>query len=219
MTEFIVALIGIRSGGLHGSAIVMGNMLGGFTMLGLLGWLVFRHEPGSANHTQTRIEHIRPHVLAALFLLGLQIILGGLTSANFAAASCQTLPDCHGIWFPDGTIYSAFKLNVTREVTSAGIATGGPERIAIHLAHRWGAALSFLAILIAAIAGIRGTYETRKVALIALFILAIEFALGVASVMGGIPITIAVAHNWVAGLLLLALLKLLALSRVRWVPD
>jgi cytochrome c oxidase assembly protein subunit 15 len=218
LTVFL-AWIGIRSGELHNPAIVMGNLMGGFLMLGLLGWLVFRLDPGSANFTQTRIKHIRPHVVAAIFILSIQILLGGLTSANFAATSCQSLPDCHGTWFPDATIYSAFKLNELREVTSQGLAVGGPERIAIHLAHRWGAVLTFLAVLIAAITGFTGTDRTRKIAYVISGLLVAEILIGITSVMGGIPIAVAVAHNWVAGLLLLALLKLLAISQVRWIPD
>jgi cytochrome c oxidase assembly protein subunit 15 len=158
-------------------------------------------------------------VLAALFLLGFQIILGGLTSANFAATSCQTVPDCHGSWFPDATIFSAFKLNELRVVTDSGMAVGGLERLAIHKAHRIGAVLAALAILAAVIAGIMGTGRTRKMAYFILLLLLAEFAIGVASVMSGLPIGLAVAHNWLAALLLLALLKMLALSRERWAPD
>ncbi len=218
LTVFL-AIIGIRSGSLHNPAIVMGNLVGGFLMLGLLGWLVFRLGPGSAHYTQTRIGHIRPLVLVALFMLSVQIMLGGLTSANFAATSCRTLPDCHGAWFPDATIYTALKLNATREVTESGIAVGGPERIAIHIAHRLGAVLTTLAILATAIGGIMGTGGTQKVAWGLLVLLLAEFGIGIASVMSDLPIGLAVAHNWLAGLLLLVLLKMLALSRERWIPD
>jgi cytochrome c oxidase assembly protein subunit 15 len=218
LTVFL-AIIGIRSGSLHNPAIVMGNIVGGFAMLGLLSWLVFRLDPGSAHYTQTRIQHIRPMVLTALFMLCLQIVLGGFTSANFAATSCQSLPDCHGSWLPDATLYSALKLNRTREVTASGMAVGGPERIAIHLAHRVGAVLTTLAVLIAAVAAIMATEGLRRVGIAALLLVLVEFGIGVASVLAGIPISLAVAHNWVAGLLMIVLLKMLALSRERWVPD
>ncbi len=215
LTIFL-AVIGIWSGSLHNPAVVMGNLVGGFTMLGLLGWLVFRFEPGAARYTRTRIRNVRPLVLLALFMLGFQIILGGLTSANFAATSCPTLPDCNGAWFPDATIYSAFKLNEAREVTSSGIAVGGLERIAIHLAHRVGAVLTTLAIIAAAIAGIMATAATRKTAYFVLLLLVGELGIGVAAILTDLPIGLAVAHNWLAGLLLLVMLKLLALSRETW---
>jgi len=218
LTVFL-AVIGIRSGSLHHPAIVMGNLLGGFTMLGLLGWLVFRLSPGSANYTHTRIQNIRPLVLLAIFMLGLQITLGGLTSANFAANSCGSLLKCGNSWFPDATIYSALKLNKPHEITPSGMAVGGLERVAIHQAHRVGALLASLAIIAAAIAGIMGTGETQRVASIALVLLLFELALGVTSVFNGLPIILAVAHNWLAALLLLVLLKMLALSHERWMPG
>ncbi len=215
LTVFL-AVIGIRSGSLHNPAVVMGNLVGGFTMLGLLGWLVFRFEPGAARYTGTRIRHIRPLVLVALFMLGFQMILGGLTSANFAAMACQTLPDCNGSWFPDATIYSAFKLNEPREVTASGMVVGGLERVAIHQAHRVGAVLTTLAVIAAAITAIMATAATRKVAYFVLVLLFVEFGIGVAAIITGLPIGLAVAHNWLAGLLMLTMLKLLALSRETW---
>ena len=218
LTVFL-AVIGIRSGSLHSPAIVMGNLVGGFTMLGLLGWLVFRLGLGSARYTQTHIKHLRPWVLLALVMLCLQIILGGFTSANFAGTSCQTLPDCQGTYLPDATLYTAFKLTGSREVNESGMAVGGLERIAIHKAHRVGAILAFAAILAAGIAGIMGTGPSRNVAFLLLLLLVAEFTIGIASVMSGLPIALAVAHNWLAGLLLLVLLKMLALSHERWAPD
>lgn len=218
LTVFL-AVIGLRSGGLHHPGIVMANLGGGFLMLGLLGWLVFRLDPGSPNYTLTRIQRIRPLTLTALFFLGLQILLGGLTSANFAATSCQTIPDCHGAWFPDATIYTALKIGAPHEITASGMAVGGMERIAIHLAHRLGAVLTVAAVIAAAIAGLMATGNTRRTAIVILVLLLAEFGIGVASVMTGLPITLAVAHNWLAALLLLALLKLLALGQERWIPD
>ncbi|MDT8321162.1 MAG: COX15/CtaA family protein, partial [Xanthomonadales bacterium] len=90
-----LAVLGIRSGSLHDPAVVMGNLAGGFAMVGLLGWLVF--STGTRGRAPRRVS-----VVAALTgaVLCLQILLGGLTSANFAATSCQTLPDCHGGWWP-----------------------------------------------------------------------------------------------------------------------
>ena len=41
-----------------------------------------------------------------------------------------------------------------------------------------------------------------------------EFLVGIAAILTGLPIAVAVAHNWLAALLLLALLKLLAEARV-----
>jgi cytochrome c oxidase assembly protein subunit 15 len=217
LTVFL-ALIGIRSGSLHNPAVVMGNLAGGFCMLGLLGWLVFRLEPGAPRHTETRISHMRGLILGAIVVLCLQILLGGLTSANFAATACQTLPDCQGGWIPDATIYSAFKLNEPHEVDAAGVAVGGLERIAIHRAHRVLSVLTLIFVIAAGVSALVNITAMRKAAAFTLVVLTAEFGVGIAAVLTELPIGLAVAHNWLAGLLLLGLLKLLAVSSERLAP-
>jgi heme A synthase len=141
-----LAILGIRSGGLHDPAVVMGNLAGGFCLLGLLGWLVFSF--GSRGHPPRRVALL---ATVAGLLLCAQILLGGLTSANFAATSCRTLPDCHGGWWPGPALAVAMDLTRTHEVTASGQAVGGEERIAIHRAHRLGAAAVLLAATLAAV--------------------------------------------------------------------
>jgi cytochrome c oxidase assembly protein subunit 15 len=202
-----LAILGIRSGSLHDPAVVMGNLAGGFCMLGLLGWLVF--SSGPRGHPPRRVALLGA---AAGVLLCAQILLGGLTSANFAATSCQTLPDCHGGWWPGPALAVAMDLSREHEVTATGQAVGGEERIAIHRAHRLGALAVLAVATLAAVVALLANVRFRPVALVILALVAAEFSLGVAAVVTGLPITLAVSHNWFAGLLLLALLKLLALS-------
>lgn len=203
-----LAVLGIRSGSLHDPSVVMGNLAGGFCMLGLLGWVVF-----SSGDRQGGSRALRILVVAAVSVLSIQILLGGLTSANFAATSCQTLPDCHGSWWPGSSLGKALDLSRNHEVTSSGQAVGGEERLAIHKAHRLGSLLTFVTVLLAAVAALRANPRFRLTAIVILLLLAGEFLIGISAILKGIPITLAVAHNWFAGLLLLALLKLLALAR------
>lgn len=203
-----LAVLGIRSGSLHDPAVVMGNLAGGFCMLGLLGWMVFgsqqRHEGNARNRWLT---------LAAIALLSIQILLGGLTSANFAATSCKTLPDCHGSWWPGSSLTTALDLTRKHQVTSSGQAIGGEERLAIHKAHRLGSILTVLFTVFAALAALRADSAYRTVAMIIVALVIIEFLIGVTAILTSLPISLAVAHNWFAGMLLLALLKLFALMR------
>ena len=135
LTIFL-AMLGLRSGGLHDPAVVMGNLGGGFAMLGLLGWLWFRT---SAPPGEQLNSGLGPWFLGLVLLaLVAQIFLGGLTSANFAANSCTTLPDCHGSWWPGSELATAMDLGRQHEVTPSGQAIGGEERLAIHKAHRIG---------------------------------------------------------------------------------
>jgi cytochrome c oxidase assembly protein subunit 15 len=209
LTVFL-AWLGIRSISLHDPGIVMGNLGGGFAMLGLLGWMVFRKE-----HPQTHtFSRLRAASTAAIVVLGAEIFLGGLTSANFAASACQTVPDCHGSWLPGSNLATAFDLSREHQISETGIVLGGPERADIHKLHRLVAVLTVLSVVTAAVFAIRTRSNLRIVGSVVLVIVILEFAVGVSAILTDIPIGVAVAHNWLAGILLLALLKLHAESRV-----
>lgn len=203
-----LAVLGIRSGSLHDPAVVIGNLAGGFLMLGLLGWMVF-----SNGDRRGGGPWVRRLVPLAIVLLSLQILLGGLTSANFAATSCTTLPDCHGSWWPGSSLGTALDLGREHTVTTSGQAIGGEERLAIHKAHRLGSVLTAILTIAAVLAAFLSPSRLTGIASVILILLAVEFLLGISAVLSGIPILLAVSHNWFAGLLMLALLKLLALIR------
>lgn len=208
LTVFL-AWLGIYSGSLHSPAVVMGNLVGGFTMLGLLGWMVFRDAKPRANAS----IHVRRWVAAALILLCVQIALGGLTSANFAASACQTLPDCHGSWMPGSGLWTAFDLTRQHEIGPTGLAIGGAERADIQKLHRLVAVVTILTTLFAGILALRA--RLAGAALTVLILVAAEYFVGVAAILTNLPIGIAVAHNWLAAILLLGLLRLFALCRNR----
>ena len=150
---------------------------------------------------------------AALVVLCLQILLGGLTSANFAASACQTIPDCHGSWLPGAEITAAFALSSKHTISETGMVLGGAERAAIQKLHRLVAVLTAGIILFAGSLAMRSGADLRIVGGVVMLLVAAEFALGVSAILASLPIGIAVAHNWIAALLLLGLLKLLAESR------
>ena len=208
LTVFL-AWLGIHSAGLHSPAVVMGNLGGGFAMLGLLGWMVFRSARPRANASAT----VRRWVAAALLMVCLQITLGGLTSANFAASACRTIPDCHGSWLPGSNVWTAFDLTRQHEIGPTGLALGGPERTDIHKLHRLVAVLAALVVITAGILALKAGLVLTAIAVVA--ILVAEFSVGVAAILTDLPIGIAVAHNWLAAMLLLALLRLLAECRNR----
>ncbi len=212
-----LAVLGIRSGSLHNPAVVMGNLAGGFSMLGLLGWMVFNPGPKEQSEAQDhdvqdKSGTVKHMAILAIMVLSVQIVLGGLTSANFAATSCQTLPDCHGSWLPGSALLTAFDLSRQHEVTPMGQAIGGQERLAIHKAHRIGAVITLAMILLAALTALRNGVRYRTTAIVILTLVTLEFSVGIAAILTSLPISLAVAHNWLAGLILLALLRLAALN-------
>ncbi len=206
-----LAWLGIRSGSLHDPAVVMGNLSGGFAMLGALGWLVFREDSRPQGGDVGFL--LRLATTAAIVILGAQILLGGLTSANFAASACQTLPDCHGSWLPGANLATAFDLSRVHEISDTGMVLGGPERADIHKLHRLAAILTILAVVSAGIMATRAGRDLRLIGTIVLSVVILEFAVGVSAILTAIPIGVAVAHNWLAAILLLLLLKLLSESR------
>lgn len=216
LTIFL-ALLGTRSESLHAPAVVIGNLAGGFAMVGLLGWLWY---------SLSGTAEIRAGVLPAPWFLGLvvavlalQILLGGLTSANFAATACRTLPDCHGSWWPGPELAIALDLTRILEVTPSGQAIGGGERMAIHQAHRIGALIAGGLLLIAGILSMRVRGPARRTAIALVLLVLTEFSIGVMAVRTGLPIWLAVAHNWLAALLLLVVFRLLSFSSPPRLPP
>lgn len=200
-----LATLGLWSGGLHSPAVVMGNLFGGFCLLGAIGWIAWRETPGAGAAADPRLA--RAALLATVLLAG-QVALGGLTSANFAATACPTVPDCNGVWLPDASLGVALDLSRQHALDAEGRATGGPERVAVQVAHRWSALLTALAVALAATLAYRRGPPALALALLGL--IGAELGVGVAAVLTPLPIELAVAHNALAGLLLLALLGLLA---------
>ena len=206
-----LAILGIRSGSLYDPAVIMGNLSGGFLMLGLLGLLAFTFKPPNRNQLQN--PDLKNWTLLALVVVSMQILLGGLTSANFAATACQTIPDCHGSWLPDAQLFKAFDLSRNHQLGETGIVIGGGERIAIHKLHRIGAVFSILVLIIVGIKAIRTEKLYRAAGTVVILLVILEFTLGVLAVTSALPIALAVSHNWLAGLLVLALLWLFSLNR------
>ncbi len=204
-----LAVLGTYSGGLHNPAIVMGNLYGGMLMLLLLGWMTL----AGAVRPVTGLFHARLRRMAwlVLLLIMVQVGLGGLTGANFAATACTTFPDCHGQWFPDETLLQAMDLSRAVEVNNGGYAVGGTQRQAIHLTHRIAAWLLGIAVLMLSLAAWRQNLKAASLCIVVL--LGLEIGVGIAAIYMQLPIILAVSHNWLAGLMLLCTLWLLALSR------
>ena len=206
-----LAVLGLRSGGLHSPGVVMGNLGGGFALLGVLGWIcsasrrrrLLRDPAPGADH------RLRAFSAVAIAVLAGQILLGGLTSANFAATACTTLPDCHGLWLPGGELTTAFDsaASIRSTPTAAWSVAASGSRSTWPIA---GAPCDA-----ARGARLRGARLARRraqrpFALALNVLVGAEVAVGAAATLTGLPIALAVTHNALAGLLLLTLLRLRA---------
>jgi cytochrome c oxidase assembly protein subunit 15 len=191
--------------------VVMGHLLGGLATFALLAWMAWR-----ATDLPIRLPDaglLRRWLWLGLLLLGLQIALGGWTSANYAALACGTdFPKCVGQWWPPQHFGEGFVLWRGIGVDYEGGVLDGASRIAIHMAHRMMAGVVFAYLLWLAsklwrTPGIRGAGALLGALLLA------QVSLGIANVKLALPLPVAVLHNAGAALLLFVLVGLLA--RVR----
>jgi heme a synthase len=186
--------------------IVTLHLLGGMATLALMTWLALRQQrivSTDMRHAQT----LRPWAALGLVLLIVQIALGGWVSTNYAALACVDLPTCHGDWLPKMDFQHGFQLVRELGMTAAGERLSYEALTAIHWVHRVGALvitlyLGVLLVTVGRVAGMLG-YALTVGAL-----LATQIALGVANILTGLNLAVAVAHNACAALLLVALVVL-----------
>ena len=199
--------------------VVMGHLLGGLTTFSLLLWMAWRATGQPILLAEAR--SLRRWVIAGVVVLGVQIALGGWTSANYAALACggggwtgavhhyQDFPRCVGQWWPPTDFGEGFVLWRGIGVDYEGGVLDGASRIAIQMAHRMMAVVAlgyllWLAMRLFRLPGMRPW--GAGLGLLAL----VQVALGVLNVKLALPLAVAVLHNAGALALLFVLVTLLA---------
>ena len=199
-------------------AVVTSHLMFGLATLALLWWLGSRGAGLYGDGAAAGDGWLRPLAAIGLLLVVGQIFLGGWTTSNYAALACPDFPTCHQQWWPEMDFGEGFRLLHELGVDYEGGVLDGPARTAIHMAHRIGALLVFALVTgIALLALIKAaTPRVRRIGMLVLLLLSLQVGLGIANVVAGLPLVVAVAHNGVAALLLLTVLSLnLALVPVR----
>ncbi len=191
--------------------VVMGHLLGGLLTFSLLTWMAWR-----ATGIPLRIADapkLRKLLIIGIVLLGIQIALGGWTSANYAALACgPEFPKCAGAWWPAHDFREGFVLWRGIGVDYEGGVLDNAARVAIQLVHRLMALLVFGHLLMVSLRLLRNP-GLRGWGSLLLALLLTQVGLGIANVMLSLPLHVAVAHNAGATALLFVLVTLLA--RVR----
>ena len=189
--------------------VVVAHLLGGLATLALLASLGRWRSARFPAPTPA----LRALGLAAAAALVLQISLGGWTSANYAALACPDFPKCQTQWWPAVADFKeAFVLWRGIGIDYEGGVLDHPARVAVHFTHRLGA---LLAAVLIALLGVRLVEKvaTRADGAAVLAALVLQLSLGVSIVKYGFPLPLAVLHNGVAALLLLAVIN--ANQRIR----
>ncbi|MGH8085480.1 MAG: COX15/CtaA family protein [Lysobacter sp.] len=202
--------------------VVMAHLLGGLLTFSLLLWMAWR-----ATNSPIRLAEatgLHRLVVIGLVLLGVQIALGGWTSANYAALACGAggwvgdtvhwfdFPKCVGQWWPPTDFREGFVLWRGIGVDYEGGVLDGESRIAIQMAHRMMAMVVFVYLLGLAIRLMRLPGMRSWATLLGVLTLA-QVGLGIANVKLALPLSTAVLHNAGAVLLLFVLISLLARLR------
>ena len=181
-------------------AIVTGHLVGGLLTLGLLVWLWQRQMNLPRYLDAEPVAALRAPLAIGLALVCLQVLLGGWTSANYAALACSDLPTCQGQWWPPMNFGDAFQFMRDLGKTAQGEALPAAALTAIHVAHRIGALVVAVYLLWLA----RTLLRTGGVAALGVMLLAVllaQLALGVSNVVFGLPLPVAVAHTGMAAIL------------------
>jgi cytochrome c oxidase assembly protein subunit 15 len=219
--------------------VVTAHLLGGMATFSLLLWLWWSVRPlaAVAVASERRREHRSERQLAvanereqglavaaasaapprlrlfagiALVLLIGQIFLGGWTSTNYAALACPDLPTCHGSFWPETDIPTAFTLWHGLGINYEYGILDARARVTIHHFHRVGAVVLSAALLLLGAWLLRkgGAPLWRRFGIAVLAALSLQLLIGVSIVMLQLPLLLAAAHNAGAAILLAVLVSL-----------
>lgn len=215
--------------------VVMGHLLGGFTIVALLLGLIWQETrrytssitpslTGSFSQskpvsfprisTKTVPRSLKWFCLVCLLVVGGQIMLGGWVSANYAALVCTELPFCEANWqqLYDAKAFDPF---MSGHASYEYGVLNFDQRVTIHVTHRLGALLVSVFILLLSfwIKPYLGAGFTKAL----LGLLAVQISLGLANVVLMLPLTVALLHHFFA--LLLFLTTFLTTLRLWNLPE
>lgn len=190
--------------------VVMSHLLGGLSLLSLLWLLILRLNQHSIKESSTSEQKLKPWAALGLLLLTIQIVLGGWTSANYAAFVCPDFPMCQGQWWPAMNFTEGFNLWLNKDINYEGGVLSPSARIAIQMSHRIMAGITsvFLGLLTYKIFNATRKVFLRNLAIFLIGLIGLQIILGSLNVLWILPLPIAMAHNAIAGLLLLTLITL-----------
>jgi cytochrome c oxidase assembly protein subunit 15 len=188
-------------------AIVTLHLAGALVLLVLLCVQVVRGGATSTRHPMSASVQRWAGVGAAL--LGLQILLGGWVSTNYAVLACSDFPMCQNRWWPEMNFAQGFELWRHLGVTSSGEPISFAALTAIHYVHRLMAygVLTVLALLAWQLnrhACWRG--HSRVLAVL----VGLQLATGLSNVVLDWPLLAALLHTGGAAALVLTLTWILA---------
>ena len=190
--------------------VVTTHLMGGMLLFALLIWFWMRERQRAGETramTITVSGGVKLIVWLAVVTLAVQIFLGGWVSTNYAVMACADFPGCNGAgqlmpavaWSEGFTLFRALGRNPDGSfLTIEGLR-------AIHWAHRIGALITTVVVIAAAVSLLRAHQALKRQALWIKTALLLQIVIGISTVLFAQPIALAVAHNFVAAVLLATL--------------
>lgn len=190
--------------------VVTTHLMGGMLLFALLIWFWMRERQRAGETramTITVSGGVKLIVWIALLTLAVQIFLGGWVSTNYAVMACADFPGCNGAgqltpavaWNEGFTLFRA----LGRNPDGSFLSIEGLR--AIHWAHRVGALITTVVVVAAAVSLLRAHQALKRQALWIKTALLLQIVIGISTVLFAQPIVVAVAHNFVAAVLLATL--------------
>lgn len=193
--------------------VVMGHLLGGILIFASLARL--RVQLGTMQPAARSCWY--GLILLGTLIVFIQIALGGWVSSNYAGIACIGFPQCNGQWLPALHLEEAFNVFAPIGANYQGGVLDSELRVTIQFIHRLGALITALYLFGLSLAILFRSLEKplRCLASIVLLLLSVQLLLGILNVIYLLPLSIAVAHNMVAALLMGAMFSLLYLGKGR----
>ncbi|KTD05906.1 cytochrome c oxidase assembly protein [Legionella gratiana] len=191
--------------------VVMGHLVGGMLIVACLSR--FRCQISTLSGHD--LPQWRPWLRLGVLIVLIQIALGGWVSANYAGISCIGFPTCNGAWWPELHFSQGFHLFSPVGANYQGGLLEHDVRTTIQFIHRLGAMITAVyVIMLSFFILLKSDFRYLKTAAVVMFFLVlVQFTLGILNVIYLLPITVAVAHNGVAALLLATVFSTLHFTR------
>ena len=188
--------------------VVMGHLLGGFSVLSCLTLLFLRLSPHRAALGDHALHYLSKFAFIGIAIVVTQIALGGWVSANYAALVCTEFPICEAGWQSKLDFSGAFSVPEADNYEFGKHNYG--QRVTMHIIHRIGAVVTFGYIAWLSITLYRRaqTSYLKNLSLILGGVLVTQVGLGISNVVYSLPLPVAVLHNAVAACLLVLLVTI-----------
>jgi heme a synthase len=194
--------------------IVTLHLMGGLVLLALLTLQVQRQRLTSELRASVQIScALYAATFLGLFLLTLQVLLGGWVSTNYAVLACNTFPQCQNSWWPLMNFEQGFTLWRHLGLAANGQPLTFESLTAIHYVHRLGAyvVLVYLATLAVRLRRVQGLSASAHLLLGGLVL---QLLTGLSNVVFDWPLVAAVLHTGGAAALVVVLVWILTGVRV-----